>query len=161
MPFILQSVHNNFTTGLKQMVFSRGEGNALAIEMIEGTYKHRFSLKEGAFTSATVTQRGDVFAVRYAVQTEISETGELSLHIVAHFIETPFTRLIRVALTGEDTLKVVFDELPSINDASEMLMELTGITRMDIVRNVLPLLKQERMQHTLRTFTTVTAQGKL
>jgi hypothetical protein len=48
-----------------------------------------------------------------------------------------------------------------MREASEMLMELTGITRMDIVRNVLPLLKQERMQHTLRTFTTVTVQGKL
>ena len=161
MPFILQSVHNNFTTGLNQMVFARAEGGGLAIEMVEGEYKHRFTLKEGTFTHATFTQRGDVFEMRSAVQTELSETGELSLNIVAHFIETPFTRLIRVTLTGEDTLKVVFDELPSINDASEMLMELTGITRAQIVRNVLPLLKQERMQHTLRTFTTVTVQGKL
>ena len=66
-----------------------------------------------------------------------------------------------MTLSGEDTLKVVFDEAPSIRDASEMLMELTGITRVEIVRNMLPLLKQERMQHTLRTFTTVTVQGKL
>ena len=161
MPFILQSVHNNFTTGLKQIVFSRGEGGAMAIEMVEGEYKHRFTLIEGGYTSATITQRGDVFEARFTVQTELSESGELSLNIVAHFIETPFTRLIRISLTGEDTIKVVFDELPSIRDASEMLMELTGITRAQIVRNVLPLLKQERMQHTLRTFTTVTIQGKL
>ena len=107
------------------------------------------------------SQRGDVFEVRFAVQTEISEAGELSLIVAAHFIETPFIRLMRFTLTGEDTLKVVFDETPSIKDASEMLMELTGITRVDIVRNMLPLLKQERMQHTLRTFTTVTVQGKL
>ena len=161
MPFILQSVHNNFTTGLKQIVFSRGEGGALGVEMVEGEHKHRFTLTENGYTNATISQRGDVFEARFAVQTEISETGELSLNVVAHFIETPFTRLIRISLTGEDTIKVVFDELPSINDASEMLMELTGITRAQIVRNVLPLLKQERMQHTLRTFTTVTAQGKL
>ncbi len=161
MPFILQSVHNNFTTGLKQIVFSRAEDGALAVEMVEGEYKHRFTLIESGYTEATITQRGDVFEARFAVQTEISETGELSLNIVSHFIETPFTRLIRITITGEDTLKIVFDENPSIKDASEMLMELTGITRMDIVRNVLPLLKQERMQHTLRTFTTVTVQGKL
>ena len=68
---------------------------------------------------------------------------------------------MRFTLAGDDTLKVVFDETPSIRDASEMLMELTGITRVEIVRNMLPLLKQERMQHTLRTFTTVTVQGKL
>jgi len=160
-PFILQSVHNNFTTGLQQIVFSRAEDGSLAVEMVEGEYKHRFTLAESGFTQAVFSQRGDVFEVRFAVQTEISETGELSLIIAAHFIETPFIRLMRFTLTGDDTLKVVFDETPSIKDASEMLMELTGITRVDIVRNMLPLLKQERMQHTLRTFTTVTVQGKL
>jgi CubicO group peptidase (beta-lactamase class C family)/glycosyltransferase involved in cell wall biosynthesis len=161
MPFILQSVHNNFTTGLRQIVFSRAEGGQLAIEMVEGEYKHRFTLSENSYTAATISQRGDVFEAHFAVQTEVSEAGELSLNIVSHFIETPFTRLIRITLTGEDTLKVVFDEMPSIREASEMLMELTGITRMDIVRNVLPLLKRESLQHTLRTFTTVTVQGRL
>ena len=161
MPFILQSVHNNFTTGLRQIVFYRAEGGDLALEMVEGEHTHRFTLKEGGYTAATVTQRGDVFEARFAVQTEISESGELTLNIVSHFIETPFTRLIRITLAADDTLKIVFDENPSIRAASEMLMELTGITRVEIVRNVLPLLKQERMQHTLRTFTTVTVQGKL
>ena len=160
-PFILQSVHNNFTTGLQQIAFSSAEDGSLAVEMVEGEYKHRFTLSESGFTQARLSQRGDVFEVRFAVQTEISDTGELSLIVAAHFIETPFIRLMRFTLTGEDTLKIVFDETPSIRDASEMLMELTGITRVEIVRNMLPLLKQERMQHTLRTFTTVTVQGKL
>lgn len=74
-------------------------------------------------------QRGDVFEARFALQTEISDAGELSLNIVSHFIETPFTRLIRITLTGEDSIKIVFDESPSIRDASEMLMELIGTTR--------------------------------
>lgn len=161
MPFILQSVHNNFTTGLSQIVFSRAEKGGLAIEMVEGEYTHRFSLKESGYTAATITQRGDVFEARFAVQTEVSEAGERTLNIIAHFIETPFTRLLRITLTGEDTLSIEFDESPSIKDASEMLMELIGVTRIEVVRNVLPLLKQERMQHTLRTFTTVTVQGKL
>lgn len=161
MPFILQSVHNNFTTGLRQIVFSRAEDGALAVEMDEGAHKHRFTLAENGYTAASVSQQGDVFEARFAVQTEISDTGELSLNIVSHFIETPFTRLMRITLTGDDAIRIVFDESPSIRDASEMLMELTGITRVEIVRNMLPLLKQERMQHTLRTFTTVTVDGKL
>jgi CubicO group peptidase (beta-lactamase class C family) len=161
IPFILQSVHNNFTTGLKQIVFSRANAGELAVEMVEGEFTHRFTLSERGYTAGTVTQRGDVFEARYAVQTEISETGELSLNIAAHFIETPFTRLMRITLAADETIKIVFDEDPSIRAASEMLMELTGITRVEIVRNMLPLLKQERMQHTLRTFTTVTVQGKL
>ena len=129
--------------------------------MVEGEYTHRFTIAEGCYTAASITQRGDVFEARFAVQTEISETGELSLNIAAHFIETPFTRLLRITLAADETIKIVFDEDPSIRAASEMLMELTGITRVEIVRNMLPLLKQERLQHTLRTFTTVTVQGKL
>jgi hypothetical protein len=160
-PFILQCVHNNFSTGLRQIVFSHAADGSLAIEMVEGAEKHCFTLTESGYTASAVSQRGDVFEARFAVQTELSETGELTLNIIAHFIETPFTRLIRITLHADDTIKVVFDESPSIRDASEMLMEITGITRVQIVRNMLPLLKQERMQHTLRTFTTVTVQGKL
>ncbi len=161
MPFILQSVHNNFTTGLNQLAFSRGEDGALTVEMDEGHYRHRFSLAESRYTAASVSQRGDVFEARFAAQAGMSEAGEPTLDIAAHFIETPFTRLIHITLSADDTLKIVFDESPSIRDASEMLMELTGITRVQIVRNMLPLLKRERLQHTLRTFTTVTVQGKL
>jgi hypothetical protein len=95
------------------------------------------------------------------VQTEISETGELSLNIVSHFIETPFTRLMRIYAHGRGHDQDRVRRNPSIRAASEMLMELTGITRMEVVRNMMPLLKQERLQHTLRTFTTVTVQGKL
>ena len=160
-PCLLQSVHNNFTSGLNKLAFSRAEDGALALELVEGSHRHRFALTENGYTSAVLTQRGDAFEVRFSVQTEIDENGTLSLNIAAHFIETPFARLIRVTLTGEDTVRVVFDECPSMQEASQMLMEFTGITRKEIVRNMLPLLKRERLQHTLRTFTTVTAAGKL
>jgi hypothetical protein len=108
-----------------------------------------------------LTQRGDSFEVRFSLQTEIDDNGMLSLNIAAHFVETPFARLVRVSLTGEDSIRIVFDECPSLRDVSEMLMEFTGITRKEIVRNMLPLLKRERLQHTLRTFTTVSVTGRL
>ena len=85
-------------------------------------------------------------------------SGAFAVHIAVHFIERPFTRLIRLVFAN-DTLKLTFDENPSIRDASEMMLELTGITRVQIVRNLLPLLKREKLQHTLRTFTTVSVQG--
>ncbi len=160
-PFLLQSVHNNFTSGLSRLAFSRGEGGALAVELVEGENRHRFMLAENSYTPATLTQRGDVFEARFAVQAGTDDAGMLSLNIAAHFIETPFSRLMRITLTGEDTIRVVFDESPSVREASEMLMEFTGVTRKEIVRNMLPLLKRERLQHTLRTFTTVSMTGKL
>jgi len=42
-----------------------------------------------------------------------------------------------------------------------MMLELTGFTRMQVARNLLPLLKRERLQHTLRTFTTISLQGSM
>lgn len=160
-PVILQSVHNNFTSGLEQAVFSLGADGGLAVELVEGESVHRISFAENVYTAARVCQRGDVFEVRAAAEAERSGTGDWVLSAAVHFIETPFTRLLRFTLAADDTLKILFDECPSIRDASEMMLELTGITRVEVVRNMLPLLKREKLQHTLRTFTTVTAQGTL
>ncbi len=159
-PMILQSVHNNFTTGLSQAVFSVDDG-ALCVELVEGESSHRVTFAQDGYTSARLTQRRDTFEVRCAAQAELTEAGDWVLSAVVHFIETPFSRLVRFTLAQDDTLKIVFDESPSIRDASEMLLELTGITRVEVVRNMLPLLKRDRMQHTLRTFTTITVQGTL
>ena len=160
-PMILQAVHNNFTTGLTQAVFSAGENGALNMELVEGEAVHRLSFVEGSYTRASVSQRGDVFEVRAAAEAQLTDADEWVLDAVVHFIETPFTRLIRFTIAADDSLRIVFDENPSIRDASEMMLELTGITRIEVVRNLLPLLKRDRMQHTLRTFTTITVQGKL
>ncbi len=159
-PMILQSVHNNFTTGVDQIAFMETESGGLRIEFVEGAFTHRIAVGGDGLASVTMTQRDDSFETRVSVQTELLDAGACALHIAIHFIETPFTRLIRL-LFSEDALKVTFDESPSIRDASEMMLELTGITRVQIVRNLLPLLKREKMQHTLRTFTTVSVQGTL
>ena len=157
-PMILQSVHNNFTTGVNQLVFMETERGKLRIEFVEGAFTHRIVIGDDDDASATLTQRDDTFEARISVQTELLDAGAFALNIAIHFIETPFTRLIRLAFAN-DTLKLTFDESPSIRDASEMMLELTGITHMQIVRNLLPLLKREKLQHTLRTFTTVSVQG--
>ena len=142
-------------------MFSAGEDGALHLELVEGEEKHRLSFREGVYTNASVSQRGDVFEVRAAAEAELTSADEWAFLAVVHFIETPFTRVIRFTLAADDSLKIVFDENPSIRDASEMMLELTGITRIEVVRNLMPLLKRDRLQHTLRTFTTVTVQGKL
>ncbi|HRX57956.1 MAG TPA: serine hydrolase [Eubacteriales bacterium] len=157
-PMILQSVHNNFTTGLTQAAF-RGDGEGgLLIELVEGEEAHRIRLQEDGYAAGNVTQRGDAFAIRSAVQTEWIAPDGFALNVAVHFIETPFTRLIRLEFVN-DALKIVFDEAPSIRDASEMMLELTGITRVQVVRNLMPLLRREKLQHTFRTFTTVRVQG--
>jgi len=157
-PMILQSVHNNFSTGLTQAVFRGDGGGGLLIELVEGEETHRLLLREKGYSAGNVAQRGDAFIVRSAVQTERLAPDGFALNLTVHFIETPFTRLIRFEFVN-DALKIVFDEAPSIRDASEMMLELTGITRVQVVRNLMPLLQREKLQHTFRTFTTVRVQG--
>ncbi len=159
-PMILQSVHNNFTTGLTQTVFRRTEDDGVLIELVEGAYTHHIVLRENGYTAGNVSQRGDVFAIRSAAQIGRLDDGGWMINAVVHFIETPFTRLIRFELK-QDVLKIVFDESPSVQAASEMMLELTGITRMQVVRTLMPLLRREKLQHTFRTFTTVSVQGAL
>ena len=160
MPMILQSVHNNFSTGLTRAAFDLLEDGALLVELAEGEETHRFVLAEDCYSPGTVCQRGDTYAIRTAAQAASLEGDGLQINAVVHFIETPFTRLIQFVFT-QDKLKITFDESPSIRDASEMMLELTGISRAQVVRNLMPLLKRDRMQHTLRTFTTVSVQGTL
>ncbi len=159
-PMILQSVHNNFTTGVTQIAFSKADEGGLRVEMVEGADTHRFTLAETGYTEAVVTQRQDTHEIRVSVQTERLEKDGFALNVCAHFVETPFTRLMRLAFADEK-LTLVCDEAPSIKDASAMLMELAGLTRTEVVRTLLPLLKRDRLQHTLRTFTTVTVQGSV
>lgn len=158
-PMILQSVHNNFTAGVSQIAFTRAE-DGLRVEMVEGAYAHRFVLAPSGYTAGVVTQRQDTYEIRSCVQTERLTNGNFALHICVHFIETPYTRLLRLEF-ADDKLTLLCDESPSVKDASAMLMELAGITHMDVVRTLLPLLRRERLQHTLRTFTIVTVQGSL
>ena len=160
VPMILQSVHNNFSTGLKQAVFGRGSDGALTLELVEGEGRQRLTLLDDAYTPALVTQRMDGYLARAAAEAEELENGDLLLDVIVHFIETPFTRIVQFAFS-QDKVRVVFDENPSIRDASEMMLELTGISRLQVARNLLPLLKREKLQHTLRTFTTISVQGSM
>ena len=158
-PMILQSVHNNYTAGVSQIAFTRAE-NGLRMELVEGDCTHRLLLLPAGYSKSVVTQRQDVHAVCAALQTESLPNGGFALHVCAHFVETPFTRLLHLTF-ADDRLTLVCDEWPTVQDASAMLMELAGITRVDVVRTLMPLLRRERLQHTLRTFTTVTVQGAL
>ena len=160
LPSVLMNVENNYSPGLKRVAFRKGPEGVLGLEMDEGPCRHKLTLAEGTYTAGAVTQKGDTYAIRCGVVPERNENGESMLHVHVHFIETPFTRILHFLFRG-DGVTLICDEMPSVKDASAMLMELAGLNRAQVVRTLMPLLKRERMQSTLRTFTTATAQGKL
>ena len=77
-----------------------------------------------------------------------------------YFLETPCTRVLTFRF-HKDEVTLTFDELPSIQDATAMLMELAGVTRAEMFRSMMPLLKKERLQSRLRSFTTTNVHGTL
>ncbi len=159
LPVILSNVENNYGTGIAQLVFRR-TGDALSVGFAEGAAFHTLVIPAEGYAACSVRQRDDVYAVRVNAQTETLKTGEWMLHVNAHFIETPFTRVLHLLFRG-DGLTLVLDETPSVKDASAMLMELAGLTHMQVFRTLLPVLKRDKLQSTLRTFTTMSVQGRL
>lgn len=159
-PVVLQNVHNNYSTGVRQVVFHTKSGAVPMVEFVEGAYTHLVPLPRAGFATAAFTQREDTYEARVSMQTEQLASGERAIHLNVHFIETPFTRVMHMTFV-EDSLTIVFDESPSVQDASTMLLELTGVTRTQMLRSLMPLLKREQLQHTLRTFTTTTIKGRL
>ena len=158
-PTNLQSVHNNFSPGLCHLVFRR-RGDALSVTFDEGIAQNELLFAQGAYSRASVSMRGEQHEVAASLQCENLGAGEWRLHLTAHFLGTPFTRRIRLSIKG-DALTALFDESPTVQDASMMLLELAGVTRIEIVRALLPMLQRESLQSRLRTYTTVTAQGRL
>ncbi len=160
MPVILASVANNYGPGIAHVAFRRESDGGLRVEFSEGAHVHRLYLSETGYEQSLITQREDTYIVRTNYQSERISAEEWALHLNAHFIETPCTRVLHFLLRG-DAVTLLCDEFPSVKDASEMLLVLSGLTRQQVVRALLPLLKRDQLQNRLKTFTTVTVQGAL
>lgn len=159
LPVILSSVENNYGPGIARAAFRREE-DGLRVELSEGTRVHRIHLAKSGYAQSVVRQREDSYIVRANYQSERIGGSEWGLHLNVHFIETPYTRVLHFLFRG-DAVTLNCDEYPSVKDASEMLLELSGLTRQQVVRAMLPLLKHDQLQNRLKTFTTLSVQGKL
>ena len=160
LPVVLASMENNFGTGIEHAAFRTEADGALRVEFSEGAEMHAFRLVEEGYGAGTMTQRKDTYQIAAGYQAEQLSSEEWALHVSVHFIETPCTRLLHFLFRG-DAVTLLCDEFPSVQNASEMLVELSGLTSQQIVRALLPLLKRDELQTRLKTFTTVTVQGRL
>lgn len=158
-PLILMSVHNNFSAGIERIAF-RAEEDALVIEFVEGEARHLLRVCANGYAQSELTMQGDHYIVRTDIQSLAMPQGDWKLRLNVHFVETPYTRLVELHFSDAE-LTVLFDEYPSLSDAGAMLMELAGLSRWQVMRQLMPLLKQERMQNHLRSFATTSVRGRL
>lgn len=160
LPVNLQSVHNCFALGIDHLIFSKKHDGRLAILIEENGERNTLVFEDGGYVPASVTVRGETQRVCCNLSAFDSGSGKWRAKLNLHFIETPFTKRIQLDFAG-DELTVTLDESPTVQDASIMLLELAGVTRAQLVRTLMPMLRQEKLQQQLRTYTTVTAKGRM
>ena len=158
-PVLLMSVHNNYSTGVERIAF-RAEGDALIVSFVEGEARHDLCLRAGGYAESQLAMQGDSYAARTDLQARTVGTDEWRLRLNIHFIETPYTRLVELRLS-EGTLTAVFDEYPSLSHMGSMYAELKGSSRTQLMRQLMPLVKQERSQARMRGFGATSIQGRL
>lgn len=159
-PMILQSTRNNYTSGIEAVKFQAKRDSTLAITFEECKSKNTVLIRPNCYTPSVVSLRGEAHRVSSFAEYGILPTGDWVLRVYVHFIDTPNTRLLTFYIKGK-TLTLECDERPSLKDATAMLLELAGISRIELFRTLLPLLRKEKLQNRLRTFTTVSVQGEL
>jgi len=152
-------VHNCFSKGMGLITFRRS-GEILQLEIAEGDNINTVTLAKEGYLYGDAGFDGEQHKTAAAWQYQQLPTGEYLIKICVHFVETPFTRILSLVLQ-DDKLTLTCDESPAVKDASLMLLDLAGVTRLDVFRSILPLLKKEKMQQRLRTFTTSILTGRL
>lgn len=150
MPLVLQSVHNNFSPGIAKFAFHLTPEGDIRMDWEEdGRTLELFVPTEGV-SRTRIPFRNDAFEVAVSASAGLSKEGDPLLRLYVYFIETPSTRIITLRFHG-DQVSLLFDENPSIQGAMSMLMELSGTTRFEVYRTLMPFLKRDKLQTRLRS----------
>ncbi|MBQ4611281.1 MAG: serine hydrolase [Clostridia bacterium] len=139
-PQPLQSVHGCFSLGTDVVRFERQDENTLAVTFYEHYERNTLYVKRsGGFVDS-----------RYGIKEEdhlVSTRGvwmwdeeEICLTLFTSFIETPDTRIIEMRMIGEN-MEIIFDETPSAENATAMLLELVGLMDEKAVKRLVPAMK--------------------
>lgn len=155
-PVVLQTVHNNFSSGIRRVSFQTEDAHLL-VSIEEGDTTHALQCGEGFFCN-TLSIRKETHRVSVGVNCGMQPSGDLTLQLFIYFLETPCTRVLTFSFR-EEGVTLLCDEDPTPNDAGTMLMELAGITQMELLRGIMPVLKRASLQSRMRAYTTATLSG--
>lgn len=160
-PLAIQCVQGNFSAGTELVRFSKS-GARLFITLYERNERNGFAVDaSGAWTAFTAAMRGEGF--RAAARGRWALTGESAvLHVMVPFTETPHTRLYTFTYDRiGGGLTVRFDEMPSIEKAGKMLLELVGVSQTAFIKRIMPAIRKsgERLSETVNRLYAPAAQA--
>ena len=139
-PQPLQSVHGCFSLGADIIRFSKQDENTLAVTFYEHFERNTLYVKRDG---GLADSRYGIKEERHLVSTRgvwMYDEDEMCLTLCASFIETPDTRIIEMRMMGEN-IEVIFDERPSAEDATKMLLELAGLMDEKTIKRLAPAMK--------------------
>ncbi|HWR19145.1 MAG TPA: serine hydrolase [Clostridia bacterium] len=160
-PHAIQCVEGNFSLGTELVRFTK-KGDRLYITLYEYNERNTFMVdKSGAWTHFSAAMRGERFFAAARGAWYVTEKAAV-LHVMVPFTETPHVRLLTFTLDLSDgVLNVKFDEMPTIEKAGMMLVDLTGVSRTTFMRRLMPAIRKsgEHISETMNRLYTPTAKG--
>lgn len=160
LPQTLQAAHSNYTSGTDLIRFEK-LGRGLRISMYEGLEANSIFIRgDGGLSRGSFTHRGETYSIGVRGLWSSGPDGALSLLAIISFTETPDTRLICFELGG-GALTARYDETPSVEAATDMLLELVGMSKVAYARQVIPHLGPSRFRELMRQFMAPEINGRL
>ncbi len=139
-PQPLQSVYGCYSQGVDVIRFTRLDRETLAITFYEHCERNTLYVKrDGSLTDSRYGMKEE----RHLVSTRgiwMQNEDEICLTLFPSFIETPDTRIIEMRMIGEN-MEIVFDETPTAQGATIMLLELVGLMDEKAIKRLVPAMK--------------------
>ncbi len=160
MPLILQTIANNFPDGITGLDFVFEPGSC-SITFYDGQDVNIVEAgMDGRPRMGNITVHGEPYIISSTAQLNTDEDDRPVLKLFISFIETPFTRTIKFIFYDERIL-IRFNELPSVDAASKMLMNLVGGKGNTIDKMMGEAIRSQRMVDRLRNLMLPRAKGTL
>ncbi len=139
-PQPLQSVHGCYSMGADAVRFAKQDENTLAVTFYEHYERNTLYVKrDGSLTDSRYGIREEMHLVSTRGIWSCNE-DDICLTLFSSFIETPDTRIIEMRMLGEN-MEIIFDETPSAQNATTMLLELVGLMDEKAMKRLMPAMK--------------------
>jgi len=110
MPVMLQGIENNYSEGFEAFGVERDSEGEYTVTVTEKGENYRFKAGENRFIRTDLVFHGQYYLTASSVRAGKNEDGESVLTFDMLFLETPFSRRIKIILG--DTPKMLFNERP-------------------------------------------------
>lgn len=122
LPFVIQCSHGNFNDGLSNIKLKFLD-DAFVINIEEGMGSKNCikSGKNGNYIYGDININGEVYTIASTSKWTTNEDDKPILKVFISFIETPCTRILKIAFWDEE-ISIKFEESPSTVSAIKMLL---------------------------------------